>query len=86
MLDRMGSERAAYTVEYGLPLFLFTGEELDLYEFVTFEGAVDFIENGTGQAVLADDDDRIARMGFPAEKTLLGRTEHAVSKIVDFNP
>lgn len=59
----------------------FIAENTDLDQFVTFQTAVDFLQDGCGQAVLADGDNRIQGVGAGAQgAALIGSNfEHSVN-------
>ena len=78
MLNRCGAQRFANRGKIGLALFALIAEHADFDQFVVLETALDFFHDSVGQAVLADNDDRVEIVGAGAQGASLssGDFEH----------
>ena len=77
-LDQRRFGRRANLLDHGLARFAILGVDPDFDQFVMIERQQDFVQDCRGNAAIADDHDRLARMGQGLEMTLLriGEREH----------
>lgn len=75
MLDWRRVQTLADGFQHLFPLFAVIPGDLDLDELVRLQAGADFLQHGVGQAGVADEHDRVERMGLGAQKAPLGGIE-----------
>jgi len=75
MLDRRAFELGADVIEQCLPVLALDAVEFHLDQFVGGQGAMDFLEHGLGEAILADADHRVQVVRGGTQVAPLERSE-----------
>jgi hypothetical protein len=74
MLNRLGARAGADLIQAGDARVAVVARDVDFDEFVALEGALDFRQDGGGQALAADHDHGLERVRPPAQRAAFARS------------